>query len=274
MTTISRTTICTTCGTKFPHNERVPALCPVCNDDRQFISLAGQSWTSEEELKKGHSVKISPISERLYTLTVTPVFAIGQRAFLLLSPGGNILWDCIPLLDDAAKEFIHRKGGLKAIAFSHPHFYSNMNEWAAEFNCPVYIHENDKSWIFNYGPHVKLWSGDEEPLWDNIKLVHTGGHFPGSSMLHIASLSPGGAMLCGDSLYISRSLRHTAVMFSYPNNIALLKEDFAAFYEKCSKLQFCSLYGATFAGQELVGNAYEVFTRSMERYKKVYGLQK
>ncbi|HVS91343.1 MAG TPA: hypothetical protein VHE59_04875 [Mucilaginibacter sp.] len=272
MTTTNRMTICTTCGTKFPHNERVPALCPICNDDRQFIDLKGQSWTNSEDLEKGHAVRIRKISERLHYLTVRPSFAIGQRAFLLLSKGGNILWDCIPLLDEATREFIHSKGGLKAIAFSHPHFYSNMNEWAAEFNCPIYIHEADKPWIFNYGPNVKLWAGDEKPLWDDLKLVHVGGHFPGSSMLHTASISKDGAMLCGDSLYISRSLRHTAVMFSYPNNIALLKEDFIAFYEKCSKLKFDTLYGATFEGQDLEGNAYEVFTASMNRYKKVYGL--
>ncbi|HZX58783.1 MAG TPA: hypothetical protein VFE54_08660 [Mucilaginibacter sp.] len=272
MTATNRTTICTTCGTRFPHNERVPALCPICNDDRQFINLKGQSWTSDEELKKDHSVKISRINDRLYTLTIKPDFAIGQRAFLLLSPGGNILWDCIPLLDKAAKEFIHSKGGLKAVAFSHPHFYSNMNEWAAEFNCPIYIHQNDKPWIFNHGPNVKLWGGDEKPLWDDIKLVHVGGHFPGSGMLHIASLSSGGAMLCGDSLYISRSLRHTAVMFSYPNSIPLLRDDFEAFYARVSKLKFDTLYGATFEGQQLEGNAYEIFTNSMNRYKTIYGL--
>jgi len=272
MTVTNRNTICTTCGTKLPHNERVPALCPICNDDRQFIRLKGQSWTSEEDLEKCHAVRICKIRDRLHYLTVRPDFAIGQRAFLLLSRGGNILWDCIPLLDEYTKEFIHSKGGLKAIAFSHPHFYSNMNEWAAEFNCPIYIHENDKRWIFNRGPNIKLWSGDEKPLWDDVKLVHVGGHFPGSSMLHIASLSSRGAMLCGDSLYISRSLRHTAVMYSYPNSIPLLKDEFAAFYAKVSKLKFDTLYGATFEGQDLEGNAYEIFTHSMNRYKSIYGL--
>src|ERR1700712_2951373 len=114
--------ICTTCGTKFPQEAAVPELCPICNDDRQFINLSGQSWTSSEVLQKDHTVKINKISERLYYLTIKPDFAIGQRAFLLLSPGGNILWDCIPLLDEATKTFIREQGGLKAIAFSHPHF--------------------------------------------------------------------------------------------------------------------------------------------------------
>ena len=235
MITNYKSTICTTCGTQFPQDKKVTALWPICFVVCLFFCLFFLFWFNDEKQKKDHSVKISRINDRLYTLTIKPAFAIGQRAFLLLSPGGNILWDCIPLLDEETINFIKEKGGLKAIAFSHPHFYSNMNEWTDEFNCPIYIHENDKPWIFNPGPQLQLWGGDEKPLWDGISLVHVGGHFPGSSMLHIADLSAGGAMLCGDSLYISRSLRHTAVMFSYPNSIPLLKEDFISFYEKCSK---------------------------------------
>lgn len=41
-------------------------------------------------------------------------------------------------LEEFAIEFIKSKGGLNAIAFSHPHFHSNMNEWAEIFGCPVY----------------------------------------------------------------------------------------------------------------------------------------
>ncbi|MBA2737617.1 MAG: MBL fold metallo-hydrolase, partial [Pyrinomonadaceae bacterium] len=78
-------------------------------------------------------------------------FAIGQRSLLVLAPEGNILWDCIPLLDKPTIGFLESKGGLKAIAFSHPHFYGTMNEWAEIFDCPVYIHQNDGQWIVNKG---------------------------------------------------------------------------------------------------------------------------
>ena len=72
--------------------------------------------------------------EHLYELKMLPDFAIGQRCFLVMSPAGNILWDCIPLLNEAVITFIRSKGGLKAIAFSHPHYYSTMIDWAAAFN--------------------------------------------------------------------------------------------------------------------------------------------
>jgi len=271
-TDMKNNTICTTCGTQFPETEAVPELCPICNDDRQFINPNGQAWTNTDHLKSNYRVKITQLNERLYTLKMEPEFAIGQRAFLVLSPNGNVLWDCISLLDQPTIDFINAKGGLKAIAFSHPHFYTTMNEWAAEFNCPVYIHHNDKEFNFYPGTSIQHWQGEEKPIVDDIRMVHIGGHFPGSCVLHIGALSPGGSMLCGDTLYISRSKRHTAVMYSYPNQIPLSRDEFSAMYKKCAALSFDSLYGATFEGQELLGNAREIFERSMKRYIDNYQL--
>ena len=64
-----------------------------------------------------------------------PAFAIGQRALLLRTAGGNVLWDCIAL-DAATVTLIKGLGGIKAIAISHPHFYTTMVEWARAFDCP------------------------------------------------------------------------------------------------------------------------------------------
>ena len=41
----------------------------------------------------------------------TPKFGIGQRALLVQSPGGNVLWDCISLLDDATVEAVQPSAG-------------------------------------------------------------------------------------------------------------------------------------------------------------------
>src|SRR5699024_8297664 len=124
----------------------------------------------------------------------------GQRALFILSNEGNILWDCFPLLTEGTVEFIKSKGGLDAIAFSHPHYYSNMNHWAETFNCPIYIHHKDEEWIMNKGSHVSLWEGYEKPLWDDMRLINIGGHFPGSSILRAPSLSEKGTIFYGDTL--------------------------------------------------------------------------
>jgi hypothetical protein len=262
---------CTTCGTQFPPGQPLPDLCPICNDDRQYINDKGQTYITPDELNKQYSVKISKINEQLYTIKMIPDFAIGQRAFLVISPGGNVLWDCIPLLNEAIIAFIKSKGGLKAIAFSHPHYYSNMNEWAAEFNCPVFIHEDDKEWIQYKSNYIQLWDGETKPLWDNISIINIGGHFPGSSVLYLPAQSAKGTLLSGDTLYIAHSKRHVAVMHSYPNQILLTKKEFASVYKKSAGIEFDTMRGA-FEGQELTGNAKEIFEASMKRYLNGYEL--
>ncbi len=222
-----------------------------------------------EALAKTHTVKISPLTPELYALQVAPAFAIDQRALLLLSPGGNILWDCIPLINGPVIEFIRSKGGLKAIAISHPHYYSVMQRWAEAFDCPIYIHEREKPWVYN-GAAVGYWRGEEKDLWAGIKLIRTGGHFPGSSILRVPALSSKGTLLCGDSLYLSRNGRHISIMYSYLpiHHIPLPPQELKAVTDKVTALEFDTLYGA-FAWQQLPGNARKIFLESVKRYALV-----
>ena len=267
----NKKSICVTCGTQFPPGEALPQLCPICNDDRQYINPNGQTWISTGELNEKHTVKITKINKNLYSLKVDPDFAITQRAFLIISPQGNILWDCIPLLNDEVVAFINSIGGLKAIAFSHPHYYSNMNEWARIFDCPVYIHSLDEQWVNYKSKFIKLWNGDSELLWDGIKIIHIGGHFPGSCVLHLPYPGSKGTVFCGDTFYIAPSKRHIAVMHSYPNQILLPKDDLIAVYKKSAGLEFDILLGA-FERQNLTENAQLLFTNSMKRYIDSYGI--
>ena len=74
---------------------------------------------------------------------------------------GNALWDCISLIDDATVTLINGLGGLKAIAVSHPHFYTTMAEWSRAFgSVPVHIHADDQRWIMRADPCIKLWQGE------------------------------------------------------------------------------------------------------------------
>ena len=257
--------ICTACGTQFPNVEPAPELCPICNDDRQYVPESGQTWTTLDDLSKNHSVVTRKIDDRLYELKMTPSFAIGQRALLVLAPDGNILWDCIPLLDAPTIEFIKSKGGLKTIAFSHPHFYSTMNDWAKIFDCPVYIHQNDEQWILNKGRRVNLWSGQEKELWNGIKLINVGGHFPGSSILHAPFLSPEGVVLCGDTFVISPSKKHVAVMHSYPNKIPLPLGELERIKEQMRPLRFDTIHSWT-DSQSIRSEAKAILENSLARY--------
>jgi hypothetical protein len=256
--------ICSTCGTSYPA-DNIPETCTICLDERQWVPPGGQSWTKPEELLAKHSVKLNRLQDRLYEMEINPMFAIGQRALLVLSKEGNVLWDCIPLLDEMTIEFIKSKGGLKAIAFSHPHFYSNMNEWAAIFNCPVYIHEKDEQHIMVKGKHLCLWSGNEMQLWDGMRLINIGGHFEGSSILHVPFLSKEGTIICGDTLFLSPSKKHFSVVYSSPNRIPLPLAEMKRIKKRFDQIPFDSFYGYIKI-QNLNRDVKRILETSMERY--------
>lgn len=257
--------ICTGCGTQYPANHTTAELCPICADDRQFIPETGQVWTNLDELTDKHGVIVKKVTDNLYELKMAPAFAIGQRALLVLSPQGNILWDCIPILNEPTISMIRAMGGLKAIAFSHPHYYSTMNVWADTFECPIYIHKSDAQWIFNKGNHVRLWEGIEQELWDGIRIINIGGHFPGSSILHVPFLSPEGAILCGDTFAISPSKKHLAVMYSYPNRIPLPTREVKRIKDQMQNLRFDSMHGF-YDYQNIYSDAKQLLDGSLARY--------
>lgn len=257
--------ICTACGTQYRESKDDIELCPICIDDRQAVPQTGQTWTSLDELRDNYSVIVKKLHEQLYEIKTAPSFAIGQRALLVITPGGNLLWDCIALLNEPTIEFIKSKGGLKAILFSHPHYYTTMKEWATTFDCPIYIHQSDGKWIFNKGSHVSLWYGTEKELWDGVRLINVGGHFPGSSILHVPFLSTGSTVLCGDTFYISPSKKHMAIMYSYPNRIPLPLHEIERIKNQMLAIPFDTMIGF-YDYQNIYGNAKDILEQSLAAY--------
>ncbi len=125
--------ICVQCGTQFGRTAEPPARCTICEDERQFVHYGGQQWITQEQLRSDHHNRLEDEVPQLLGIGSEPEFAIGQRALLLQSGGGNLLWDCISLLDDKTITEVKARGGIRAIAISHPHFYSSMVEWAEHF---------------------------------------------------------------------------------------------------------------------------------------------
>ncbi len=119
--------ICVTCGTQYPASDQPPAHCPICEDERQYIGPNGQQWTTLDALQQDRHMLIEPVEPNLYHLKPEPKIGIGQYAHLVQTPEGNVLWDCVPYLDDATIKAINDLGGIRAIAISHPHFHTLMS---------------------------------------------------------------------------------------------------------------------------------------------------
>ena len=52
-------------------------------------------------------------------------------------------------------------GGIKAIAISHPHYYSSMVEWSRAFGgVPIYLHAADRQWVMRPDHAIVFWEGE------------------------------------------------------------------------------------------------------------------
>src|SRR5688572_17273088 len=126
--------LCVQCGTQYAETVAEPQKCQICEDERQYVRWEGQKWTTLTHMQNdGFKVVQFEEESGLWGLELNQPFAIGQRALLVPGEKGNILWDCIPFIDDNAVKTVQQLGGLEAIAISHPHYYSTMVEWANAF---------------------------------------------------------------------------------------------------------------------------------------------
>ncbi len=257
--------LCVTCGTRFPPAEQPPAGCPICDDERQYVPAGGQRWITAAALRQGHTNAWREYEPGLLGIGTVPAFAIGQRALLVRTPHGNVLWDCISLLDDATVTLVRALGGVAAIAISHPHYYTSMADWAAAFDAPVWLHEADREHVAQPGAHLRFWSGETHALLPGLTLVNAPGHFDGAAMLHWAEGAGGaGCLLSGDIFQVGPD-RHVSFMRSYPNLIPLSAGAVRLLAARVAPFAYDRVYGA-FWNREITADAKQIVARSVERY--------
>lgn len=275
--------ICTACGTQYPTADRQQrSRCFICDDPRQFTPPSGQSFTTLGSMVSSlagyrNVFRRYDRDDRLTFIYTTPKFAIGQRCVLVRTPAGNILWDCVTLLDDATVAEVNRLGGIHAIVISHPHYYSTHLQWARAFGCSVYLAAEDSQWLAQTDPSRQLFL---EPGTRELELglpggnktgavaLKLGGHFPGSMVLLFA-----GHLLVADTLLTTpagigswesdaagnkreghlgrpQGANSFAFMWSIPNMIPLSPDDISQMWDVLGKHEFQSTHGA-FMGQDI-----------------------
>ena len=264
--------VCFTCGTQYPRSETPPEHCPICDDERQYVGLNGQKWTTRDAMQSKHKNTIKEEEPGLFSINTEPSFGIGQRAFLIRTTKGNVLWDCVAHLDDATIRRIRELGGVAEIAVSHPHYYTTMVDWSRAFgDPPIHIHERDKPWVMRPDPCVSFWSGETKGLLGCADLVCTGGHFAGFQTLHWAGGAGGrGVLMAGDQPQVCMDPRKVSFMWSYPNMIPLNGTAIRHVKASLAPLKYDRLYGAFVArGRGVVlTDAKGVVDRSADRYLK------
>ncbi len=259
--------ICCTCGVQYAETETAPERCLICEDERQFVAWDGQQWTTLEELRSQYRNHFEEMEPELFRIGTEPEFGIGQHAFLVCSPGGNVLWDSITLIDDASVERVRSLGGIQAIAISHPHYYSAIVEWSRAFGgAPIYIHAADQPWVTRPDPAIVYWQGETRKLGAGLTLIHGGGHFAGSAMLHWGAGAGGrGALLVGDTIQVVHDRRWVSFMYSYVNYVPLAPSKIRRLVGSVEPFAFERIY-SPWPGRVVQAGGKAAVRHSAERY--------
>lgn len=259
--------ICRQCGTQYAESATPPPACLVCEDDRQFVRWDGQAWLTPDELRRTHTIEWDADEFGVTAMQMAPHFAIGQRALLVATPHGNVLWDCIALIDSDVVERIKAAGGIAAIAISHPHFYTTMAEWSEAFGgVPIYLHADDRDWVRRAASAIVHWSGETLEIVPQVTLIRCGGHFPGAAVMHWSGgVGGAGAIFSGDTLQVTMDRRFVSFMYSFPNIMPLDAPTVSRIGAALAPYRFDRVYGG-FWRRTIASGGKAAVERSIQRY--------
>ncbi|HEX6384813.1 MAG TPA: MBL fold metallo-hydrolase [Anaerolineae bacterium] len=261
--------ICVTCGNQYEATEDPPLHCLICEDERQYVNPKGQAWTTLDALEREHHNVVRSLEPGLTEIGTEPKFAIGQRALLVQTANGNVLWDCVSLIDNKTIEAIEALGGISALAMSHPHMFGSMVEWSHAFNkAPIHLHSDYKQWVQRPDAVIAFWEGESHELDEGVALHRCGGHFKGSTVLLWPEGAEGrGVLLSSDTIHVTPDRQHVSFMYSYPNYIPLAASTVDAIVDKVMPLKFDRIY-SHFYHLVIEADAKGAVQRSAERYKR------
>ncbi|TDZ39909.1 Uncharacterized protein CTRI78_v010439 [Colletotrichum trifolii] len=272
--------ICGTCGVQY--DSHAVKSCKICDDPRQYVAPDGQWFTTLRELQD--SKKYTNVftkdkyNSAVMAVQTQPQVAIGQRAFLLRSAEGNVLWDCVTYIDRDTIARVDALGGISAIVISHPHYFSTALHWAEAFGCKVYVSAEDGEWLTRRGDAHVLWAGRQREFANGSFLaVKVAGHFPGSSVLLWRSEKK---LFVADSVMVVPSgVYHVdrppgtasfSFMWSYPNLIPLSPHHVHGIWKAVAGLDFEDAYSA-FPGRDARGDAKRRFLESAQLFVRSMG---
>lgn len=255
---------CRTCAVEQPDTSEPPSACAICSDERQYVRPTGQRWTTTAELTaEGSDGSVDEVEPGLHGITVAPKVGIGQRALLVRTAAGNLLWDPTGYVDDDLEAAVRAVGGVAAVAASHPHMFGAQVEWGRRFDAAVWVQAADRGWVQREDPRVQSWDSPFEVL-PGVTLLRVGGHFPGSAVAHLTGADGQGVLLTGDTVACTPDEQWVSFMRSFPNLVPLSAAVVRRVADRVLALDFDRLYD-NFGGKVLADGHAHV-ARSAERY--------
>jgi hypothetical protein len=147
---------------------------------------------------------------------------------------------------------------LEAIVISHPHYYTSHLAWASVFGCKVYLSGEDEGWVqrVDHWGLRRLLPTEPTVIVKGITAITTGGHFPGSLVLHAENSNKNEVprLFIADTLVTVPSALYAknrpagttsfAFMWSIPNMIPLPPGEMRKMWKALESWEFGSTHGA------------------------------
>src|SRR5262249_47133435 len=161
---------------------------------------------------------------------------------------------------------INAMGGIKAIAISHPHYYTTMIEWSEALGgVPIHLHQADRKWIMRDGPSISLWRGENKEVLSRLPLICARGPYSRGTGLHWAAGAGGkGALLSGDIVQVVQDNKSVSFMWSFPNFIPLSAPRVDGVVKALKNYKFDRIHGA-FTDRTIWSDGKGVMERSADR---------
>jgi glyoxylase-like metal-dependent hydrolase (beta-lactamase superfamily II) len=215
--------------------------------------------------REGFRTEVREVEPDLLGIGVQPGIGVGQRGLVVRTPAGNLLWDPPAFLDAAAIDAVREAGGLHAVSSSHPHMYGAAVEWSHAFGAEIRLADLDAGWLTRLDPAARTWSGSLEVL-PGVTLIQCGGHFPGSAVILWSAGAGGrGALLVGDTLFVTPGEDRVSFIWSAPNRLPLPEGEVRRIVEALAPYEFDRMYGGWW-DPIIRGDAKAITERSATRY--------
>lgn len=186
--------VCDNCGFWQQHFA-VPPDCPVCSDVRHSLPPDGFRFLDSDEVARERDCLWEQTDEGVFAFRNRPGIGIAPRGYLILHPAGNIAFEVTGFYTEAALEFIAARGGVRFLSASHPHAYGAAWQLQRRFDPETIIHTADLRWTNSF--RVTHPMDERLELHPGCTLHHTGGHFDGHTVLHLAARK---ILFAGDAL--------------------------------------------------------------------------
>ncbi len=173
--------VCTNCGF-WQSDFSVPSSCPVCLDFRhtppenhwEFLDLGAAQIAAKTTWR---------FDDGVWIFETQPKWGIGPSGYFLERASGNIFFESCPFYSMEALDFLESRGGISWLSASHPHAYGGFWQLQERFDPTVALQTQDLRWTNAFNTAYPF--DDQLDLGDGARLIHTGGHFDGHSVLYL-----------------------------------------------------------------------------------------